>query len=423
MSRPRAGAPEDRRLDSQPSPQEGIVPAHVTSGHSHGVAVRPAGYRMIETFEAENFRCFESLKLGSLKRVNIITGENASGKSALLEALFSGSRGTPEGLLFLNQFRGIVVGQSLPGFPLAINPLQFPALWGHWFLSSKRNGATTTATKIAFRFSDSDSNRYSCDFNYDPDRISQTPQVATAISSGVIPLVTQRQMFPAGQQQPIQTNNATTLNAQGQLQALPPLPNLGPVIFIFTAALNYAEVDNVMWFSQLRERGETAEIVAFFKKYFPFIYNLEVLQPTAGAASAIYATLSSGQARRLQLLSSGIYKIMTILLACAHSRRGVVLIDEIENGIFYDKYELTWSILNKFSKDYECQLFVTSHSLECMQKLVPIIGDNDNDFSLIQTTRENGTCAVRHVGGTAMKAALAGGNDVRGGNGKWGSLH
>ena len=112
---------------------------------------------------------------------------------------------------------------------------------------------------------------------------------------------------------------------------------------------------------------------------------------------------------------------MSLLLACANCRNGIVLIDEIENGIFYDKYELTWYILNKFSKQYNCQLFVTSHSLECLQKIVPVVDDEVDDFSLIHTERDNGKCSVRHISGTAMKAALIGGNEIRGGNGKWAS--
>jgi AAA15 family ATPase/GTPase len=52
---------------------------------------------MTESFEVKNFRCFESLKLTNLKTVNVITGYNASGKSALLEAFVAGGRATPAG--------------------------------------------------------------------------------------------------------------------------------------------------------------------------------------------------------------------------------------------------------------------------------------------------------------------------------------
>src|SRR5881396_2666903 len=42
---------------------------------------------MLKTLHIKNFRLFQDLKLDSLNRVNLITGVNNSGKTALLEAL------------------------------------------------------------------------------------------------------------------------------------------------------------------------------------------------------------------------------------------------------------------------------------------------------------------------------------------------
>src|SRR3989339_789920 len=43
---------------------------------------------MIESFEIQNYRLFKHLKIEKLGRVNLITGKNNVGKTALLEALF-----------------------------------------------------------------------------------------------------------------------------------------------------------------------------------------------------------------------------------------------------------------------------------------------------------------------------------------------
>ena len=42
---------------------------------------------MIPSFEIKNFRLFKHLKIEKLGRVNLITGKNNVGKTALLEAL------------------------------------------------------------------------------------------------------------------------------------------------------------------------------------------------------------------------------------------------------------------------------------------------------------------------------------------------
>src|SRR5438045_3958182 len=63
---------------------------------------------MYKTFEIQNFRGFKQLSLGGFRRINLITGKNNVGKTAILEALFlhSGSY-NPELTLVLAGLRGI----------------------------------------------------------------------------------------------------------------------------------------------------------------------------------------------------------------------------------------------------------------------------------------------------------------------------
>src|SRR5580704_3938227 len=103
---------------------------------------------MLVSLDVENFRCFRSLKLSGLKRMNIVTGDNASGKTALLEAIFASTKGIAEGMLFLNQQRGMG-GPILPGVPILVAPQHFSGLWDHYFYSSKRNGSSFVATQAS----------------------------------------------------------------------------------------------------------------------------------------------------------------------------------------------------------------------------------------------------------------------------------
>jgi AAA15 family ATPase/GTPase len=47
---------------------------------------------MIKDIEINNFRCFERLKVFGCKRINLISGKNNVGKTALLEAIFINSK-------------------------------------------------------------------------------------------------------------------------------------------------------------------------------------------------------------------------------------------------------------------------------------------------------------------------------------------
>jgi AAA15 family ATPase/GTPase len=43
---------------------------------------------MIHSIDIRNFRCFERLEIGNCRRINLLVGDNGSGKTALLEAIF-----------------------------------------------------------------------------------------------------------------------------------------------------------------------------------------------------------------------------------------------------------------------------------------------------------------------------------------------
>ncbi|MBI4326874.1 MAG: AAA family ATPase [Chloroflexi bacterium] len=42
---------------------------------------------MLTKIQIKNFRCFRELEIAPLRRINLITGQNNTGKTALLEAL------------------------------------------------------------------------------------------------------------------------------------------------------------------------------------------------------------------------------------------------------------------------------------------------------------------------------------------------
>ncbi|MBV8738669.1 MAG: ATP-binding protein [Alphaproteobacteria bacterium] len=148
------------------------------------------------------------------------------------------------------------------------------------------------------------------------------------------------------------------------------------------------------------------------KQNFPYIEDLEILSPTG--VQSLYAVMTSGEIRRLSTVSAGLTKIVSIFLGCANITNGIILIDELENGVFYEKYEFLWRALYDFAMDRHNQLFIASHSFECLSALLPVMGDKVEDFALLRTERDNGGCIVRHISGAAMKAALNRQGEIRG---------
>jgi hypothetical protein len=373
----------------------------------------PGAYLMFESIELTNFRGFESLKLTNLARFNIITGANASGKSALLESLVCGARANAETFLNLSQLRGIslIFPNTAPGLNFVL-PQNFRAIWDHWFYLNRIDKEHRQAANLKIEYTDSKKESYCLAVGY-PDETSAAIQVSAATGF-------------AGPLQPVRisryytTNNGKTRNSafadvvltpQG-VQSTREYPPLGPAIFLFPSTQMFSEAANIEWLSKLRESGRKSDVVSFIKKAFPFVKDLEILY--LEGSPSVYADIGEGVLRRLQLLSSGINKIVSILLAAGNATGGILLIDEIENGLFYDKYGMVWDILYKFAKTFDFQIFVTSHSAECLEHIVPIMGDDTKDFLLIRTERDGDKCIARQISGASMRAALTRGAEIRG---------
>ncbi len=63
-------------------------------------------FQLIRNLEIENFRCFEKLVITDARQFTIVTGPNAAGKSALLEAIFLAGGNSPELWLLAGAWRG-----------------------------------------------------------------------------------------------------------------------------------------------------------------------------------------------------------------------------------------------------------------------------------------------------------------------------
>ena len=61
------------------------------------------GGLMIKEIDIRNYKCFEHLKIQDCRRVNVIVGDNGSGKTALLEAMFMALGSTSEMVLRFRQ--------------------------------------------------------------------------------------------------------------------------------------------------------------------------------------------------------------------------------------------------------------------------------------------------------------------------------
>ena len=69
----------------------------------------------------------------------------------------------------------------------------------------------------------------------------------------------------------------------------------------------------------------------------------------------------------LKSLGDGTGRLFGLTLALVASQNGVLLIDEIENGVHYTVLVSLWKFISKVSRRLNVQVFATSHSLDCIK--------------------------------------------------------
>ena len=370
------------------------------------VRTAPTGYQMIESLEVKNFRCFENLQLNGLRRINIVVGPNASGKTALLEGILLGARATPQAALVINQSRNLPtpptslqVGVQIA---LPIAPTVFSSIWDNLFFFSDSRRA------VHIKYYDSQSRSFSLKIAYSSEQIIAPQQGIAGTSPGLAPTVVP--ILFTRDSQAEHTVLRATLNAQNQI-TYEAATDLGPASAIFPSVLAYSAQDNALWFSQLSEQGREKEVNEILQREFEYLGDLSVLSPHG--IPALYASVGGTAKLPVTLISTGIHKFITLILASISYKDGIVLVDEVENGMYFDRLPALWTVLHRLAVENNSQIFVSTHSRECLGASLPIIKEDPGAFALIQMGRNGRGCSARIFSGYDFMKALEQDAEVR----------
>lgn len=90
------------------------------------------------------------------------------------------------------------------------------------------------------------------------------------------------------------------------------------------------------------------------------------------------ATFKSGKNVALLRMGNGVHRILTILLALSTCENGIVLIDEIENGLHYSVTEELWKMIFEVAEHLNVQVFATTQSIDTIKAFGKIINIEEN---------------------------------------------
>lgn len=360
-----------------------------------------AGYRMIDDLFLENFRCFERLELKKLPRVNVIVGENATGKTALLEGLWFAAAGTPESLMRLRAFRGYWEGQ----LAISTDRRAYEGLWRECFYKFDYTKAIVAKIVGSAACSRETKVSYSLEGvvplnvqlpNERPDLLqdtySQVPLVFSGTDANGRDFKYRADLTPRG------------VYFDARLQMVPAV--------YFPSSTRTPQRETAERFTAIDVGGELGKLVATINKPFPFIKGLSL--GSHGGSSVIYTQVAELKEKiPIGVVSNGIEKLVNILLGITASTNGAVLVDELDGFVHYTKISDVWAALREFADAYSSQLFVSTHSAEWLTALLPVLKGHEDEFGLLRVSIVEGKHVVRQYTGAQVAGALNQDGEIR----------
>jgi hypothetical protein len=312
---------------------------------------------MLRDFSIRNFRGFKDLQIPKLGRVNLIVGKNSVGKSSVLEAVrIYASNGLPEVLWDAVTSRdehtqNKRAGRALVGLFHDDADIQDGIEIGP-------NGETIVITIQFRRASPAEDGTVQYTLLENPgedDLVGARIDLVVKSESGQTSLPLMRDF---------ETYLRRSIGGvrRDQLRMEPLLRN----VFVAANGLTperQAELWDEVTLSSLEE-----DVIASLRLITPNLDRVSLIGTKDERGRSPFVKLKTvDNPIPLRRLGDGVTRVFGMALALVSSKGGVLLIDEIENGIHYSVQENLWRFILDVSKRLNVQVFATSHSWDCLK--------------------------------------------------------
>ncbi|WP_312559779.1 AAA family ATPase [Atlantibacter hermannii] len=338
---------------------------------------------MIKHLQIKNFKSLDDVSLNNLKRVNFIAGKNGRGKTSVLDAIFiSNDLISPDCLLKPIVFRG--------GAPI----LNENDIWYSYFNSYEPD------KKIHITISNEDGGKYETTFDVERRKNKSSENINVITTESYEKNKMSLTSSDSNHTLNIRLKNVTNRKKEALLlhveqtingaQITAKLTRHGnenfsvPTTYITTSnKLNFANTISVI--GELIKRKDKARLLEDISIINNKIVNIELV--FSGDQPEILVDIGEKRLVDLSSLGEGVSKLLTIFAISFFTRNGIILIDEIENGIHYSLMPKIISTLVELSHENNNQIFITTHSFDVINTIGEMVRSEKITESDISFTR------------------------------------
>lgn len=302
----------------------------------------------------KNFRVFKDISFKKLRRINIISGINGSGKSAIMETLFL--------TLDLNNALCLLRPFQWRNIPLGGDELKllFPSLSEIGKVSVSTNTGTLV---IDLNFgAPADNIILSASQSVDPQARSALSQLSSPNLQGVSIVAKSKKI--GGDENAANlfvSQSGDIVNATGVGTAA--YTNTPGVYLSQTMAV--APQEGADRLSKLIKQGKKSKIIEYIRLLRPEIKDIAVFQD--GPVSQVYVELGDNNFVPVSLMGGGMRALADIVVSVMVSSNGVVFIDELDSALHFSAIPKLWSIIAEIANAENVQIFAVTHSREAIE--------------------------------------------------------
>jgi energy-coupling factor transporter ATP-binding protein EcfA2 len=343
----------------------------------------------IESLSVRGFRSLRELSIEGLGRVNLFTGKNNSGKTSLLEAIrILVSGGSPRVMYEVLESReelGMSQRVDASEFDMSVRNLfsGYPITPGtsEGFGLEARGSLPGAIRSLEVRWTFA--NRV-FDAETQSSRFEIAPEGDLFGDSDTVPVVEiitpqRRRVLPV---QRIPESRVSRL-------AIPEYTET-PCVYLNPFSSRSSAQMSALWDAVALTDLED-EIVQALRVIAPEVIAVSMIgESSRKGRIAIAKSIKHASPLPLRSFGDGVNRIFSTILSLANARNGILLTDEIENGIHYTAQEEFWRIIFKLAAQLNVQVFATSHSWDCISAFQRAAKESSEEGVLIRLRQENG---------------------------------
>ncbi|MCD4745060.1 MAG: AAA family ATPase [Bacteroidales bacterium] len=316
---------------------------------------------LLNNIRIKNFRGFDDLQIEGFNKINLFIGRNNSGKSSVLEAIFL-LIGMSNPLLpnTLNRLRGLNI-KNADEFKYLFHKLKFnnnPEFECSFSDTSIRKLKLNPIYKKTTGSEGHNTKKTTDDFSID---------ASTALSKVTGLELEFSLKHRHNSKKPYKSS--MTFNPPEIIQELNKTYKEESHAVYITGNSN--ETNALYRYSEIvkRKRGEI--ILEALRKIDSKIESIQALPD-----GIFFSYKDIEELIPIHIAGDGVRKYINIVTTIAEKENSIVLIDEIENGLHYSAHKSLWESIITISKEFNIQLFITSHSIETLKCLKELLEES-----------------------------------------------